>query len=115
MLSEGKPGLNHVSFEMLQIDDVLRGHEILQRNKEEFDYELEWGVGRHYQGAQVFDYWRSPFKQTHEHQTDGDYFDNTFPPNEVNVMEDGLESDGPGPSQWGPDINFATFGDSRNG
>ena len=81
----------------------------------EFDYELEWGVGRHYQGAQVFDYWRSPFKQTHEHQTDGDYFDNTFPPNEVNVMEDGLESDGPGPSQWGPDINFATFGDSRNG
>ena len=49
--------------------------------------------------------------QTHEHQTDGDYFDNTFPPNEVNVTEDGLESDGPGPSQWGPDINFDTFGD----
>ena len=115
MLSEGKPGLNHVSFEMLQIDDVLRGHEILQRVKDEFDYELEWGVGRHYQGAQVFDYWRSPFKQTHEHQTDGDYFDNTFPPNEVNVTEDGLESDGPVPSQWGPDINFDTFGDIRNG
>ena len=115
MLSEGRPGLNHVSFEMLQIDDVLRGHEILQRKKEEFDYELEWGVGRHYQGAQVFDYWRSPFKQTHEHQTDGDYFDNTFPPNEVNVTEDGLESDGDGPSQWGPDINFETFGDIRNG
>ena len=115
MLSEGRPGLNHVSFEMLQIDDVLRGHEILQRNKEEFDYELEWGVGRHYQGAQVFDYWRSPFKQTHEHQTDGDYFDNTFPPNEVNVTEDGLESDGDGPSQWGPDINFETFGDIRYG
>ena len=115
MLSEGKPGLNHVSFEMLQIDDVLRGHEILQRVKDEFDYELEWGVGRHYQGAQVFDYWRSPFKQTREHQTDGDYFDNTFPPNEVNVTEDGLESDGPGPSQWGPDINFDTFGDIRNG
>ena len=37
MLSEGKPGLNHVSFEMLQIDDVLRGHEILQRVKDEFD------------------------------------------------------------------------------
>ena len=51
---------NHVSLEC-QIDDVLRGHEILQRVKDEFDYELEWGVGRHYQGAQVFDYWRSPF------------------------------------------------------
>lgn len=115
MQSEGKPGLNHVSFEMLHIDDVLRGHEILQRNKEEFNYKLEWGVGRHYQGAQVFDYWRSPFEQTHEHQTDGDYFDNTVPPNLIDVTQDGLESDGPGPSQWGPDINFETFGDKRNG
>ena len=43
------------------------------------------------------------------------YFDNTVPPNDVNVTEDGLEYDGPGPSKWGPDINFDTFGDSRNG
>ena len=33
MLSEGKPGLNHVSFEMLQIDDVLRGHESFNEQK----------------------------------------------------------------------------------
>ena len=30
--------MNHVSFEMLNIDDVFTGHEILQQKKEEFDY-----------------------------------------------------------------------------
>ena len=32
--SEGKPVMNHVSFEMLNIDDVFMGHEILQQKKE---------------------------------------------------------------------------------
>ncbi len=116
MISQGKSGLNHVSFEMLSIDDVFRGHEILQKTKEQFDYELEWGVGRHYQGSQVFDYWRNPFKQTHEHQTDGDVLDNTVPHNDLDLTKGeggGLPEDGPGPSQWGPSINFTTFGDER--
>ena len=50
-LANGKPGLNHVSYEMVNIDDVFMGHEILARK----GYELEWGVGRHYQGSQIFD------------------------------------------------------------
>ena len=58
--SEGIAGLNHVSFEMLNIDDVFMGHEILQQKKEEFDYELEWGVGRHYQGSQICLLYTSP-------------------------------------------------------
>ncbi len=113
--SEGIPGLNHVSFEMLNIDDVFMGHEILQQKKEEFDYELEWGVGRHYQGSQIFDYWRSPFKQTHEHQTDGDMLDNSVPCGHINMIENtgGMPGDAPGPSQWGPPINLETFGDKR--
>ena len=113
--SEGIAGLNHVSFEMLNIDDVFMGHEILQQKKDEFDYELEWGVGRHYQGSQIFDYWRSPFKQTHEHQTDGDLLDNTISCNDINMIENtgGMPGDDPGPSQWGPPINLGTFGDKR--
>ena len=69
---------------------------------------------RHYQGSQIFDYWRSPFGQIHEHQTDGDVFDNTFPPQVVDVMLDG-DPNNPemGPSQWGPAINMETFGDER--
>ncbi len=110
MQSGGKTGLNHVSYEMVNLDDVFMGHEILEKK----GYELEWGVGRHYQGSQIFDYWRSPFMQTHEHQIDGDVFDNTVPPQIVNVTEDGNPEDPEaGPSQWGPPINFQTFGDER--
>ena len=111
--SEGVPGLNHVSFEMVNIDDVFMGYEMLKKHAEEFNYEHEWGVGRHYQGSQIFDYWRSPFKQVHEHQTDGDYFDNTIPPQLVDVTADGgPENTEPGPSQWGNSIS-TTFGNKE--
>lgn len=110
MQSEGISGLNHVSWEMFDIDDVFMGHEILEK----CGYELEWGVGRHYQGSQIFDYWRSPFNQIHEHQTDGDVFDKTVPPQLVDILQDG-DPNNPemGPSQWGPPINMETFGDIR--
>ena len=108
--SNGVAGLNHVSYEMVDIDDVFMGHELLEKA----GYELEWGIGRHYQGSQIFDYWRSPFGQVHEHQTDGDVFDNTHPPQIVDILQDGDPSNPePGPSQWGPAINMQTFGDER--
>ena len=86
-----------------------------EANKEEFNYFQEWGIGRHYQGSQLFDYWRNPFGQTHEHQTDGDMFDNTFPTRELNVKVDeaGLGKE-MAESQWGPAISN-TFGDKENG
>jgi len=110
MQSKGQVGLNHVSFETVAIDDVFMGHEILDRQ----GYQHEWGIGRHYQGSQVFDYWRSPFMQIHEHQTDGDVFDNTIPPQLVNIAEDGdPENPEVAPSQWGPPLPLETFGDER--
>jgi hypothetical protein len=110
MQSNGIAGLNHVSYEMVDIDDVFMGHEVLEKR----GYELEWGIGRHYSGSQIFDYWRSPFQQTHEHQTDGDVFDNTVPPQIIDVTQEGDPANPEmGPSQWGPAINFETFGDER--
>ena len=110
MQSEGIPGLNHVSWEMVNIDDVFMGHEIMEKQ----GYELEWGVGRHYQGSQIFDYWRSPFNQVHEHQTDGDVFDASVAPQIVDITQDGDPKNPEfGPSQWGPPINAQTFGDLR--
>jgi hypothetical protein len=35
----------------------------------------EWGVGRHYLGSQIFDYWSDPWGHTVEHWTDGDLMD----------------------------------------
>ncbi|MEO0465657.1 MAG: VOC family protein [Pseudomonadota bacterium] len=108
--SQGLPGLNHVSFETINIDDVFMGHEILTKH----GYELEWGIGRHYLGSQIFDYWRSPFAQVHEHQTDGDVFDNTVPPQIVNPDDLGNpEESERGSSQWGPPLNYESFGDIR--
>ena len=94
---------------MVNIDDIFMGHEILKRK----GYQPEWGVGRHYQGSQIFDYWRSPFMQIHEHQTDGDVFDNTVPPQIVDVSADGdPEIPEMVSSQWGTGIS-ETFGDER--
>ncbi len=62
-------GLNHFSFEVEDIDDVLLGHDYLVAKKK---YEHMWGVGRHELGAQVFDYWCDPWGRVHEHWTDTD-------------------------------------------
>ena len=43
-------------------------------------YFRSWGIGRHIQGSQIFDYWRDPDGFLVEHFTDGDMFDNTLEP-----------------------------------
>ena len=64
------PGFNHAAFEVRDIEDVLAGHARLTAQ----DHTSAWGVGRHYLGSQVFDYWRDPWGHTVEHWTDGDMF-----------------------------------------
>ena len=63
-----KTGLNHISFEVQDFDDVLVGHEHLKAS----GYRPTWGVGRHALGSQVFDYWFDPWDRVHEHWTDSD-------------------------------------------
>jgi len=72
MLSRGTgqaTGMNHVSFEVQDFDDVMVGHEYLKSRER---YKHYWGVGRHYLGSQIFDYWGDPWGRGHEHWTDGD-------------------------------------------
>ncbi len=64
------PGFNHAAFEVRDIEDLLAGHARLTEKA----YDQAWGVGRHYLGSQVFDYWRDPWGHTVEHWTDGDVF-----------------------------------------
>ena len=64
-----KAGLNHLSFEVHDVDDVFSGHERLEKlNK----YEHMWGVGRHLLGSQVYDYWADPWGRVHERWADTD-------------------------------------------
>lgn len=62
-------GLNHIGFEVVDMDDLNLGHDYLQAQEK---YEHVWGIGRHLAGAQVFDYWFDPWNRIHEHWTDTD-------------------------------------------
>jgi len=88
-----RAGLNHLSFEIPDIDAVLMDHEYLTAlNK----YEHMWGVGRHLLGSQVFDYWCDPWGHVHERWADTDRLNAATPANLV-AAEIGLSS------QWGED------------
>ncbi len=68
MLGTGTPKFNHAAFEVVDLDDLMSGHDHLKENARE----AQWGVGRHILGSQIFDYWRDPWGHTLEHWTDGD-------------------------------------------
>lgn len=58
------PGLQHLSYEVQDIDDLFVGHNHLKRLGK---YEHLRGVGYHVPGGQVYDYWLNPWGQMHEH------------------------------------------------
>jgi len=68
-LRHEKTGLNHLSFEVPDIDDVAMGHDHLKQTGK---YEHMWGIGRHVLGSQVYDYWADPWGRVHEHWADSD-------------------------------------------
>ena len=88
---KGEPNtLHHISFEVQDIDDLQMGHRALR----DAGYRHMWGIGRHLQGSQIFDYWLDPFGVMYEHWTDTDMMDATVP---VSIRQiDEIES------PWGP-------------
>jgi catechol 2,3-dioxygenase-like lactoylglutathione lyase family enzyme len=68
LLGTGQPKFNHAAFEVADLDDLMKGHDLLKQKS----YEHQWGIGRHLLGSQIFDYWRDPWGHTLEHWTDGD-------------------------------------------
>jgi catechol 2,3-dioxygenase-like lactoylglutathione lyase family enzyme len=87
-------GLNHVSFEVQSFDDLMLGHEHLQRTEK---YRHVWGVGRHLLGSQIYDYWEDPWHRVHEHWTDSDML-NVHSDMQLHPVEVGLSS------QWGEPV-----------
>lgn len=59
-----KPGLQHISYVVQDIDDLFIGHSHLVKLDK---YDHLRGVGYHVPGGQVFDYWLDPWGQMHEH------------------------------------------------
>ena len=71
-------GLQHVSFEVPDLDAVFADHHYLKKLGK---YEHLMGIGRHNLGAQVYDYWADPFGYPHEHWADSDRFNASTPTN----------------------------------
>ena len=84
-------GYLHSAYQVADIDEVAASGEYLR----ERGYRHAWGLGRHIQGSQIFDYWRDPDKTMFEHYTDGDMFDATMEPGWAPLSVSGL-------AQWGP-------------
>jgi catechol 2,3-dioxygenase-like lactoylglutathione lyase family enzyme len=64
-----RAGLNHMSFEVPDVDAVFKDHQYLQKLGK---YDHMWGVGRHLLGSQVYDYWADPWGRVHERWADTD-------------------------------------------
>lgn len=81
----------HSAYQVSDLDALAAGGEYLL----ERGYFRSWGIGRHIQGSQLFDYWRDPDGFMVEHFTDGDMFDNTVDSGWAPFTASGL-------AQWGP-------------
>ena len=91
-----KAGLNHLSYEAADIDDIMIGHEHLNGK----GYEHFWGIGRHSLGSQVYDYWGDPWGRVHEHWADTDVLTASVPPNLVGRHELAGPWGGPPPEKF---------------
>jgi catechol 2,3-dioxygenase-like lactoylglutathione lyase family enzyme len=86
-----KAGLNHLSYEVPDIDAVFKDHEYLRSLGK---YEHMWGIGRHLLGSQVYDYWCDPWRRVHERWADTDRLNAANGGNLLST-EEGFQS------QWG--------------
>jgi catechol 2,3-dioxygenase-like lactoylglutathione lyase family enzyme len=91
MLLAPQTGYVHSAYQLTDLDEVAASGQYLR----ERGYKHSWGIGRHIQGSQIFDYWRDPDRLMFEHYADGDVFDCTLEPGWAPLSVSGL-------SQWGP-------------
>lgn len=82
----GGPTLNHVAFEMQDMDSVMRGIGRMRDN----GYPVEWGPGRHGPGDNVFAYFAGPEEFPIEYTA------------ETLQVDDNHVAQGPGYWQWPP-------------
>jgi catechol 2,3-dioxygenase-like lactoylglutathione lyase family enzyme len=83
----------HSAYQVCDLDALAAGGQFLA----EHGYQRSWGIGRHIQGSQLFDYWRDPDGFMVEHFTDGDMFDSTLEAGWTPFTASGL-------AQWGPPV-----------
>jgi hypothetical protein len=91
----------HSAYQVCDLDAIAAGGEYLTQH----GYFRSWGIGRHIQGSQIFDYWRDPDGFLVEHFSDGDMFDCSLQPGWAPFSASGL-------AQWGPAVSRDFLGTS---
>lgn len=84
------PLYSHSAYEVVDPDAIGMGQRVLREKR----YRHAWGIGRHILGSQIFDYWKDPFGDKHEHYCDGDVFTAEVPMGVHGVSREAM-------SQWG--------------
>lgn len=95
---DGVSRFDHTAFEVIDLDDLVQGGEFLKAR----GHRHSWGVGRHIQGSQLFNYWRDPFGNKVEHWTDGDLVNDSTPVQNAALSGDELR-------QWAPELTPEFF------
>ena len=95
LIGNGRTGFEHCAFEVTDLDDLMSGNaHLVSRNR----WTHSWGIGRHVEGSQIFDYWRDPFGNKIEHWTDGDLVNDSYVAGRVEFNPYQCLS------QWGPGV-----------
>ncbi|RYD29374.1 MAG: oxidoreductase [Lysobacteraceae bacterium] len=90
----GPPSLNHVAYDVLTVDDMMRGIARLKRN----ETDIRWGPGRHTAGNNTFSYFTTPAEFAVEYTSELEQVDDDTWEATVHV---------PGPDtmdQWGTGV-----------
>jgi catechol 2,3-dioxygenase-like lactoylglutathione lyase family enzyme len=94
-------GYVHSAYQVTDLDAIAAGGAYLS----ERGHRRSWGIGRHIQGSQLFDYWRDPDRLMLEHFADGDLFTRDVEPGWAPMSATGL-------AQWGPPVTRDFLGTS---
>lgn len=90
----GPPCLNHVAYDVLSIDDMMRGIARLKKN----DTDIRWGPGRHTAGNNTFSYFTTPAEFAVEYTSELERVDEEH-------WEPTIYTPGPGVmDQWGTGV-----------
>ena len=88
------PSLNHVAYELPNIDGLMRGTGRVKQN----GFEIAWGIGRHGPGSNVFSYFIEPNGFVAEYTTELDQLDDaTHVPQNAEYWQKMM----PMPDRWG--------------
>ena len=89
----GGPSLNHTAFEVPDFDALMRGAGRMKKN----GFTVDWGVGRHGPGNNIYTYFREPNGLVVEYTAEVDQVDDSY---NVGGPADWAKRVG-GPDRWG--------------